>query len=113
MLSSPARARLDCVSLPSSRLAVGICRLGGNSDDETFHFCQHFTYSDQGSLVIILIQHEWLLSSPSSKSESPNPSQRTWGDNKITWYDLNLSMTPPTHPGGQLDQVDSKIKDMG
>ena len=26
-----------------------------------------------------------LLSSPSPKSESPNPSQRTWGDNKIPW----------------------------
>ena len=24
-----------------------------------------------------------------------------------------LSMTPPTHPGGQLDQVDSEIKNMG
>ena len=25
----------------------------------------------------------------------------------------SLSMTPPTHLGGQVDQVDSKIKDMG
>ena len=25
------------------------------------------------------------LSSPSPKSESPNPSQRTWGDTKIPW----------------------------
>ena len=24
-----------------------------------------------------------------------------------------FSMTPPTHPGHQLDQVDSEIKDMG
>ena len=26
-----------------------------------------------------------LLSSPSPKSKSPNPSQRTWGDTKIPW----------------------------
>ena len=25
----------------------------------------------------------------------------------------SLSMTPPTHPGGQLDKEDSKIKNMG
>ena len=33
-----------------------------------------------------------LLSSPSPKSKSPNPSQRTWGDTKIPWA------THPTPP---------------
>ena len=31
----------------------------------------------------------------------------------ISQVPQGLSMTPPNHPGGQLDQEDSKIKDMG
>ena len=45
----------------------------------------------------------------------PTPNFQPWRSalGKEFWKGKSLSMTPATHPGGQLDQVDSKIKDMG
>ena len=36
----------------------------------------------------------------------------TFNHEEVLWG-KSLRMTPQTHPGGQVDQVDSKIKDMG
>ena len=39
----------------------------------------------------------------------PPITSRIW----ISQVPQGLSMTPPTHPGLQVDKVDSEIKDMG
>ena len=44
-----ARPGLDCVSLPSSRLAVGEGTLGGNSDAEAFSLLYTFRILDTSS----------------------------------------------------------------
>ena len=47
-------------------MAVGICRLGGNSDDQAFSLLPTFTYYDQGSLTIIVMAIILLASCMSS-----------------------------------------------
>ena len=59
-----------------------------------------------------------LISSPSANPSpyrpNPNPKPKEIPKQKVKLgKEKSLSITPPTHPGGQLDQVDSKIKKMG
>ena len=55
---------------------------------------------DQGHGVVLHVQGE---------GYQPPITSRIW----INQVPQGLSITPPTHPGLQGDQVDSKIKDVG